>query len=73
MLEKNFLLVRDGSALIRFVQALERNGEREFILVRLGAQPIAPALRIDDRLVVLFEPIGERGIYSLVHGKVIAR
>jgi len=71
--EKNLLLVRDGAALVRFAQALEHNGEREFILVRLGAQPIPPAIRIDDRLAVLFEPIGERGTYFLVHGQVIVR
>jgi hypothetical protein len=70
---KNLLLVRDGSALVRFAQALEQNGEREFILVRLGDRPLPPALRIDDRLAVRFEPIGSGGIYSLFHGEVIAR
>lgn len=71
--DKNLLLVRDGSALVRFAQALEHNGEREFILVRLGDRPLPPAIRIDDRLAVRFEPIGSAGVYLLVHGEVLVR
>ena len=43
------------------------------ILVRLGDRPLPPAIRIDDRLAVRFEPIGSGGIYLLVHGEVLVR